>query len=228
MPIPDYFLTQPEADWSAETIRSFDELFDETLQKGAGDFIDYRLVAPKWQFLCHLCDTRPILVHGSGNSEIEEFEPRQSNDVHEFGNQKAIYAASDGIWAMYFAIVDRERYVKSLMNSCVRTRESDGRLKSWYFFSINGDALPHAPWRNGTIYLLPGETFEQQKPTAFRGMEVELAQWASAVPVKPLARLQVTPEDFPFLAQMVPHDPSTVQERARANPGGFPWIEGYE
>jgi hypothetical protein len=45
------------------------------------------------------------------------------------------------------------------------------------------------------------------------------------MPVKPLARLQVSPADFPFLDQIRGHDDQIQQERARANPDGFPWID---
>src|SRR5262249_6908784 len=101
----------------------------------------------------------------------------------------------------------------------------DRRSVPYYFFSINGDALPHSPWRNGTIYLLPGDSFEQQPRQLYRGFEIEPAQWASLTPVKPLAKLAVHPEDFPFLAQIVPHNPAVLRERALADPEGFPWLD---
>jgi hypothetical protein len=47
---------------------------------------------------------------------------------------------------------------------------------------------------------------------------------ASQLPVAPLAKLSVGPEDFPFLSQLRGHDGATFA-RARANPGGFPWLE---
>jgi hypothetical protein len=146
--------------------------------------------------------------------------------VDEFGNRTAVYAASDGIWAMFFAIVDRERYVRSLNNACFRVIREDGsRTEPYYFFSINGDALPHDPWRKGTIYLLPRDTFEQQPPRLSRGHMAETQQWASLVAVKPIAKVAVGPEDFPFLSQIYPHDPAVVLERARNNPEGFPWLD---
>src|ERR1044072_6792350 len=137
MQLPPYFLPRPSPPPDADTRAAFDRLYAEAVEHGTGAAIDYRLPAPKWQFLCYLCDTKPVVLHGSGNADIEEFEPRQSNDLTEFGNRTAVYAASDGIWAMYFAIVDRDRYVTSLMNACFRVVDADGtRSGAYYFFSI--------------------------------------------------------------------------------------------
>src|SRR5687768_10004779 len=180
MELPPYFSPRPDVDLDAETQAAFDGLLSDTLRKGHGAKIDYNLSAPKWQFLSYLCDRKGLLAHGSGNPHIEEFEPRQSNDVLEFGNRRAVYAAYDAISTMYFAIVHRDRYVTSLANACFHIVASDGTLLGpFYFFSINADALPHHPSRQGTIYLLPRDTFEHQGRKEFRGLTIEIAQWAS-------------------------------------------------
>lgn len=183
--------------------------------------IDYSLTAPKWQFLCFLCDKKNLLLHGSSDPSIVEFEPRQSSDVDEFGNRRAVYAASDGIWPIYFAIVDRKR-VTSLLNGCFGVVDG-GIREQYYYFSVDEDALPRCPWRNGMIYLLPRDTFEPQPRGHYRGLDIEIAQWASPVAVKPLAKIAVTPDDFPFLNQVNGHDPKLVSERASRSPDDFPW-----
>lgn len=224
MLVPPYFSPRPAPDPDPDTIAAFEQLFAETVRRGAGTTIEYTLPAPRWQFLSYLCDHKPILLHGSGRADIQEFEPRQSNDIKEFGNRRAVYAASDGIWPIYFAVMDRDGGVTSLVNACVRVLGADGsRSGPYYFFSINADALPRRPWRHGTIYLLPRHTFEQQAPQPYRGIQLDIAQWASLVPVRPLARLPVAPGDFPFLEQLHAHDPRVVQERAARDPDGFPW-----
>lgn len=43
-------------------------------------------------------------------------------------------------------------------------------------------------------------------------------------PVRPLAKLEVKPGDFPFLDQVRGHDNDLVAERAAADPFGFPWL----
>jgi hypothetical protein len=229
MQLPPHLSTRPDLDLGAEKAAAFERLFAEITERSKqGEIvdIDYDLPAPKWQFLNWLCDTKNVLVHGSGDHNIAEFEPRQSNDIFEFGNRRAVYAASDGIWAMYFAIVDRDGPVRSLMNACVRVINEDGsRSEPYYFFSINGDALPHDPWRQGTIYILSRATFEQQAHGELRGIPYEIQQWASPEAVKPLAKIAVGPEDFPFLSQILPHDPEVIRERATRDPEGFPWFD---
>lgn len=226
MELPPYFKKRPEAQHDAGTIALFEELYESAVKHGAGDEIDYSLDAPKWQFLCYLSDTKGTLLHGSGNPGIAEFEPRQSNDTSEFGNRRAVYAASDGIWPIYFAVMDRDRYVTSLMNACFRISEGDGKWSDpYYFFSINEDALPYKPWRTGTVYVLPRDGFQQQPPDDYRGVEMEIAQWASPVAVKPLAKLTVQPEDFPFLDNIYAHDPKVIQQKAALDRDGFPWLD---
>ena len=226
MELPAHFLTRPTMDLDPATIAAFEQLYAEAVEPGTGAEIPYTLDAPKWHFLAYLGDSKDVLFHGSGNPNIEEFEPRQSNDIEEFGNRRAVYAASDPLWAMYFAIVDRPRYVTTLVNACARVVDADGsRSAPYYFFSVNDDALPHQPWRTGTLYLLSRTLFEQQAQNEYQGRQIEIAQWASLVPVRPLARLTVGPDDFPFLAQIRGHDFSVLQERARQNPDGFPWLD---
>jgi hypothetical protein len=223
---PAYFLPRPPLDLTSTKRAAFARLYAETVRSGHGWAVNYDLDAPKWQFLSWLCDTQDILLHGSGNPSIEEFEPRKSDDLHEFGNRQAVYAASDGIWPIYFAIVDRDRVVRSLVNACSRVLGPDGtRSDPYYYFSIDEDALPHQPWRVGTIHLLPRAGFTQQLSASYRGMEVEIAQWASPTPARPLARMSVGPADFPFLNQIRGHDMAVVKQRADRDQSSFPWLE---
>ena len=229
MQLPAYYLPRPPLDLAPATCAAFERLYDEAVRPGHGEVLDYTLSSPKWQFLCWLCDTQEVLLHGSGAPGIRVFEPRQSNDIEEFGNRRAVYAASDGIWPLYFAIVDRERYVRSLVNGCFRVLGPDGaRGDPYYFFSINEDALPHQPWRAGTIYMLPRAGFEPQPRESYRGAALEIAQWASPAPVQPLAQLVVGPADFPFLAQIRAHDMAVVSQRAERDPKGFPWLDNVD
>lgn len=226
VPLPGYFLPRPPLTLTPAITNEFDALFADSTLHGSNTSISYSMPIPKWQFLCYLTDTKNILLHGSGQSDITQFEPRQSIDVTEFGNQRAVYAAADGIWPMFFAIVDREQHVTSLLNACIRLVNSDGQLtEPSYFFSINGDALPFEPWRTGTIYILPRDTFEPQPRQHYRGLTIDIAQWASYVAVRPLASLTVEPADFPFLADILPHDPKMIRERAAQDPSAFPWMD---
>jgi hypothetical protein len=221
--LPDYWLTRPGVHFDEGAQKAFDELLDRTLGTGGCPTIPFTSPWPKWQFLCHIADQHDIALHGSGNPDIALFEPRQSNDLSEFGNQKAVYAASDGLWAMFFAIVDRER-VTSITNACVRLVDEMGTLHGpYYVFSVSQAALPNQPWRTGTVYLLPRSTFITQPPMAFGSYQVHFAQLASFMPVQPLAKLTVTPEDFAFLMQIRGHDDQRLQEYATALQTGAPW-----
>lgn len=223
MMLPDYWLTRPGANLDEMAQSAFDELLDAALRTGGCPTIPYMLPRQKWQFLCHLADHRDIALHGSGDSNITLFEPRQSSDLGEFGNQKAVYAASDGLWAMFFAIVDRER-VTSVANACIRFADETGVMYGpYYVFSVSQSALPSQPWRRGTVYLLPRSKFTAQPPMALGSYQGHIAQLASFEPVEPLAKLSVTPVDFPFLQQIRGHDDGRLQEYATAMQTGGPW-----
>jgi hypothetical protein len=223
MRLPDYWLTRPDTPPDEKTRASFDELLHATLQINECPTIQYTLSQPKWQFLCYVADQCDMALHGSGNPDIVHFEPRQSNDLNDFGNQKAVYAASDGLWAMFFAVVDRDR-VRSITNACVRLADPTGTLHGpYYVFSVSQASLPNRPWRTGTVYLLPRKPFVTQPPMPFGENQVHIAQLASFEPVQPLAKLTITPEDFPFLAQIRWHDDERLQEYATALQSGGPW-----
>lgn len=223
MILPDYWLTRPSVTFDEKAASAFDELLQTTLSRGECPTLPYSLPWPKWQFLCYVADHRDIALHGSGNPTIGLFEPRQSNDLNEFGNQKAVYAASDGLWAMFFAIVDRDR-VQSITNACVRLADETGASYGpYYVFSVSRSALPNQPWRTGTVYLLPRNSFTFQPSMAFGSYQVHFAQLASAAPVKPLAKLTVTPADFPFLPQIRGHEDQRLQDYATALQTGAPW-----
>jgi hypothetical protein len=225
MTLPSYFLPRPPFAPDPSTVAAFERLFAESVERGPGDWIEYALSAPKWQFLCYLCEKHDIALHGSGDPNIAELAPRKATDVNEFGNRQAVYAATDGIWPIFFAIVNRERPVRSLVNSASKVLEPAAPRGWYYFFSIDDDDLPGSPWRDGTVYLLPGDSFERQPAPPYRGLEIEVAQVASLMPVRPLAKLSVSPLDFPFLDQVRRHDPAVVRRRAQANPNGFPWLD---
>jgi hypothetical protein len=225
MHLPDYWMEQPKLNLDVSTRTAFDKII-QNFHSGVKTIpsIPYNLPAPIWQFLCYAADTYPLTLHGSEDSEIQLFEPRQSNDLTEFGNQKAVYAAGDGIWAMFFAIVDRSRFAMSVTNACIRVSSPDGStFGPFYVFSVSRWALIKNPWRTGTVYLLPRATFINQDPIPFGENQVHIPQLASLEPVKPLAKITVRPQDFPFLEHIRDHDDERLAEYARAMESGSPW-----
>jgi hypothetical protein len=226
MKIPNYYLARPAFTLDKTTRNACDALLAESLQRPGIDLTEH-IPIPLWQFCCYLTDTHPVVLHGSKNASISTFVPRRSFDRNPFGNRKAVFAASDGIWPMFFALVERERYQLSLMNACFRVVKPSGqRSLPFYFFSITQAALPHHPWSDGVIYLLPQMTFEQHpRQHANNGVTYEIMEWASLQAVQSIAYLRVSPDDFPFLAQVRGHDEAVIQEQAKANPDGWPWAD---
>ena len=220
----DYLLLQPSFDLDPEKREAFDSLIASTPPGGC---IDYQLPFPKWQFLSYLCAARDLILHGSQNADIDVVEPRRARDVRAFSAQDAIYASTDGIWVIYFAIVDRRKFSPlSLFNSCLNIQISpDQVIGPLYFFSITNTALVQRPWCDGVIYILPRTNFIQEAPQKIFGADVIFPHWVSSLPASPVARLQVKPEDFPFLNQVHGHDDEKLSQLSAADPGGFPWPE---
>lgn len=221
-----YLLPQPDFAISSAQQDEFKAVFAAT---PPGGWIDYQLTAPKWQFLSYICQTREFVLHGSQNIALDEVEPRQALDMRAFSAQEAIYATTDGIWVIYFAIVDRKNFRLSLFNSCLTVRPAPEQvLGPLYFFSITHSALTQNPWRDGAIYILPREHFTQEPPQQMMGAEITFPHWVSTQPAKPIAKLLVGPQDFPFLAQVHGHDDEKLTQLAAADPNGFPWLEALE
>lgn len=162
-------------------------LFDDALTAAAltDGLVEYRLPYPKHELLSYLVHRRGLLAHGSNLDNIALFEPRESNDSGTY--LTGVYAADDGIWPMFFATVARGGGRLGLCNGVLHIG-GGARLRRFYLFSITKDPADPASWTEGTVYLLPRETFRHSWGN----------EWVSDVPVRPVARLCVTPEDFPF------------------------------
>jgi hypothetical protein len=222
--IPDHYLHRPVG-WQASDVADFERLFAEHVSPGTGTQIRYQLAAPKWQFLCWMTESKDVVLHGGNGTKPDTLEPRQADDISEFGARNAVYAASDGIWPMYFAIADRT-VVTSLVNACIDLNDHQADSNHYYYFSINQDAMTSQPWVTGTVYVLSRDTFEAEADDTWLGRRCLPTQWASHVPVRPMASLTVTPTDFPFLNQVRSHDQQMVSDRAAQDPDNFPWLDG--
>jgi len=227
MKAPSLLLTRPSHDMKLEQRIAFENVFKSA---GTGRLLDYQLPYPKWQFLSYFCDARAVVLHGSQNQEINIVEPRQASDIRAFSNQKAIYATTDGIWVIYFAILDRKKYTNmSLFNSCMQTRIPGNQLSEpMYFFSITNSVLLQKPWGDGMIDILPRQSFIQETPQQIQGMEVIFPHWISSTPSSPIAKIKVSPEDFPFLSQIHGHNDEKLIQLTAVDPNGFPWPEALE
>lgn len=227
MDTSSFLIPRPSFDKSTEMVAAFDNLFQST---SIGAFIDYSLPFPKWQFLTYLCETKNLVLHGSQNLEIELVEPRQAHDKRAYSNQVAIYATTDGIWVMYFAILDRKKHPDlTLFNSCLQARISPDQLSEpLYFFSITQSVLIQKPWCTGAIYMLPRHSFTQESSQQAQRTEIIFPHWISSQSAQPIAKLLVEPDDFPFLDQIHGHHDEKLIQLYSENPNGFPWPEALE
>jgi len=227
MEAPSFLLPRPPFNKTPEMVTAFDNLFQST---PIGAFIEYSLPYPKWQFIAYHCETKDLVLHGSQNLEIAQVEPRQAIDKRIFSNQLAIYATTDGIWVLYFAIIDRKKYPEiTLFNSCLQARIAPDKFSEpLYFFSITQSVLIHKPWCTGAIYILPRQFFIQESTQQAQGTEIVFPHWISSQSAQPIAKLLVGADDFPFLNQIHGHNDEKLVRLFSENPNGFPWLEALE
>lgn len=172
----------------------------DRLERGDADAVaDSPL--PCVEFLRWLAERRPVLFHGSGRDDLDVLEPiRLSRDTTEFGDQQAVFATSDPVWAIYFAVLRRHKPFGTRNGSLGIADEQV--YPRWYHFSIRRPLDTATRFGPGSLYVLPRAPFIAEP--AYRGV-FDTAQWVSPSPVRPLVRIDVTPNDFPFLDSVVSH-----------------------
>lgn len=208
-------LTLPPVVWDPAKRAAFDELLRKVTAGNRDDWVTYDLPYPRHEFLQHAADSDRFIFHGSNNTEIERFLPfRKSFELRDAtgrGNLPAVYGTHDGIWPMFFAIVDRERLSGSIRNGVMYFNNRQGERLAVYNFSINREMLAERPYCTGAVYFLPRDSFRRLKLVG----DAWSNEWASQEPVDPIARLLLRPEDFPFLEQIGGHDDSTMLRHNR-------------
>jgi hypothetical protein len=225
--LPEYWIERPPFRTERATEAAVEDFLERVDAIGGMGLLDVdellretRVV--RWQFLCSLAARRRIAFHGTGDPSIERFEPREPVDFAPFGQQSAVFATSDPIWAMFYAVVDRARHSLTLNNGCL-VLEDTGDV--YYYFSVSRQALPLRPWRTGYLYLLPAETFVEQPGAVYAGRPAHIPQLASPVAVTPFARLRIAPRSFPFLDRIRGHDDERLADYAQAVMAAVPWPE---
>ena len=181
---------------------AFDRLWDATQARGPNALIDYNLLYPKADFLNYLCDWRRFVMHGSPLHDLDTLQPiRKSKDKTEFGNRQQIFASPDALWAMWFAILDKNKY-NLTRNGCIRVGTGRHRVK-YYHFELPKSNKDNIPFTNGMIYITRAEDFPHKRLFPMLGyLSAEIEEWGSTDPVIPLAPIKVQPDDFPYLSQV--------------------------
>ncbi|GEM44601.1 hypothetical protein [Deinococcus cellulosilyticus] len=220
--LPSYWLSLPSPDWDEGTLQVFGQLYQQHVASGQGGWMPGDVPVPLWSFLRWM-EQHPVVFHGSGNPDIEVFEPRTPLDfsADAFSKQHAVFASGDGIWAMFYAILNRP---VRFLNGALQVRQQAGWSPMHYFFSVNGAADRTQLWREGTLYVLPKSAFQPQPPYLMQDREILEPQWICPHPVRPLAKIQVSPQVFPLLSQVRFHDQQHVDFWAAQDPEGFPWL----
>ena len=198
-PLVEHLLPQVPVTFHDAKLTAFESLYERTTSTGRRGEITYDLPYPKHEFLRFLVEVKGLLMHGSNNPDVDVMNPvRFSTDAGEPGNVSGVYADKDHIRPMFFAIVNRQRCF-GLTNGFF-DRKEDGSLVTggeigvhgrFYFLSIDHKGLQRDPWCDGTVYVLPPETF-----TFWRG------QYTSRVSVEPLMKIAVKPDDHPLLPEI--------------------------
>jgi hypothetical protein len=202
-PVPVFELTP-------EKRAVFERLLKTGFSEAQGDWIDYDLPYPKHEFVQYVTSQNQIIFHGSNKMDIKEFLPiRKSIELHDKtgrGNIQGVYGTHDGLWSMFFAIVDRKRLQGSIRNGVMYFHNLEGEQIAVYNFSINQDQLLERPYTTGALYFLPRDTFKRLKLTA----ESYANEWVSEESVIPITKLKIEPEDFPFLDVIGGHDDGEI------------------
>ena len=213
----DYLICRKQADFSSEAIAAFDTFLTDSCKSETD--LSYDLTYPKHMFLSYLTDCRQLLVHGSPTPHIDILRPiRHSRDIEATGYEHQLLAASDGVRAMWFAILDKSRMGGLTCNYSKTATDNNGNRYSLYFFSVGKSAVHDSPYDKGMVYVLPREPFTSQTDH----------EWATSESVTPLIRLPVEPEDFPYLDYVKGVDPEPMIQRVEAGIEGYPWLNDPE
>jgi hypothetical protein len=177
----------------------FNQLFNASLLYQAKRPIEYILPYPKIDFLNYLCDSRGLVAHGSSAPDLEMLQPiRYTTDSSEFGNRQQIFGSPDAIWAMWFAILDKSK-LRTTRNGCIGIG-SDRRREKYYHFELNRELKDQYPFTTGTLYFTRAEDFpSRHRIPALNFFGADFEEWGSVDSVKPVAKIQVEPKDFPYL-----------------------------
>ncbi|HSM02033.1 MAG TPA: hypothetical protein VK960_06300 [Acidimicrobiia bacterium] len=212
--VPGGGLVAPDLGDDAERDRVFEDRWTTALADGAATADPY----PVYSLVQWLMRRDEVIFHGSNRTEIEEFTPRRESmeigNTGGHGNLGAVYGTHDGLWAMFFAVIDRSRLRGSIRNGVGMYESGSGDRIDLYRFSVDHRSLDARPFTDGMLYILPRDRFERI-PLYPGGPPSN--EWACHEPVRPLTKIAVAPTDFPFLDQIGAHDDGELVRLSELN-----------
>jgi hypothetical protein len=194
-------------EWDEGEEDLYRELADTILENRDGRSLVWDHPWPKWRFIEWLSRRGQFIFHGSPLADLDSFLPRRNSveimDQGGTGNRAAVYGTPFGLWAMWFAVIDRPKLKGSIRNGAMTWPDRSGNPVDLYRFTVHKDFVGSNIWRTGTLYLFSQSDFE---PIPFYPGGPASNEWASTSELKPLARLTIDPPDFPFINQVGGHD----------------------
>lgn len=198
-------LDKPE--WEAGEEDLYRELADGISESRDGRTLEWHHPWLKWRFVDWLSRQGLFIFHGSPVADLDWFLPRRNSveimDQGGTGNRAAVYGTPFGLWAMWFAVIDRSKLKGSIRNGVMTWPDRSSIPVDLYRFTVHKDYVGGDIWRTGTLYILSRADFE---PIPFYPGGPASSEWASTSELKPLARLTIDPADFPFLDDVGGHD----------------------
>ena len=212
--VPGGGLRAPDFPENIERDRLFGERWRGVLPGGVVSADPY----PIHSLVQWLMRRNEFIFHGSNRPEIEEFAPRRESmeigNQGRHGNLGAVYGTHDGLWAMFFAVVDRSSIRGSIRNGVGMYESATGERIDLYRFSVDARVLHSRPFTSGMLYILPRDRFE--RIAVYPGGPPS-NEWACYEPVRPVAKLAMEPEDFPFLDRVGGHDDGELVRLSELN-----------
>jgi hypothetical protein len=154
--------------------------------------VGYRIAVPKWAFLQYLVQRHGVILHGSKQPGLELLRPMsRSWGGGRAAGQPGVFGVDHALMAIYFAILNRWSEGGFYNpNAIWSAKRPDGQVVRCFRLGAEFTALSARPFVEGTVYILPPDSFHK------------LGELTSLKPVRPLARLSVSPRDFPLLEHL--------------------------
>jgi len=221
-------VVSPAPIWDAPTLATCVHLYHRYVEPATGAFLPETAFCdlPRWVFLEYLVQHCGVLLIGSNAPDQTRLEPLTiAQNVNEW-NTPRLYAFAESTTALFMAVRDNARLaaLDCLLSTTLVTRFIDkaGQEQQGCYFGIDYRALPHAPWRRGTVYLFA----RTDLPTDYQNTPYRPG--VNDRPILPLAKIAVDPWDWPLLDQVHGLDVIAQSDRQHETYDGYPWPHDSE